>query len=140
MKSWTDYNQIPDISFKSELDEQVYICNWLSHYYPDVIFLSDNSGVKMSKGMAIKASKCKSDKGIDLLIFEPVSVYHGLLIELKKTGKRLRKKKDNKYINAHVKGQADTIRRLKNKGYYCTFAIGYKEAIIIINEYMKGKI
>lgn len=131
---------LPDINFRSELDEQVFVCNWISHHYPDVIFLSDNSGVKMSKGLAVKASKCKSDKGIDLLIFEPVNGYHGLLLELKKTGKKLRKKRDNTYINAHVKAQANTIRRLNDKGYYCSFAIGYKEAISIIYKYMKGEL
>lgn len=135
MKFWRYPKQIPDVTFKNELDEQIAVCNFITHYYPQAYYISDNSGVKMSKGMAIKASKCKSGKGLDLFILEPVGKYYGLIIELKKTGTSLRKKKDNTWASEHIAAQAKEIKKLNKKKFYASFAIGYKQAVIIINRY-----
>lgn len=121
----------------SEALEHSMLCSYMRTNYPHVVFLSDASGIKMTMGQAIKWKGMRSGNGIpDLIILQPRGIYHGLMIELKKTGEKI-VKKDGTYKSDHLKEQADVLSKLDAQGYYATFALGYEEAKKIIIEYMK---
>ena len=120
----------------SEESEQFGVISYLKLKYPNVIFRCSPEGIRMSIGMAVKLKK----NGIlvrglpDIEIFEPHGKYAGLFIELKKTGRKL-KKKDGSWIDEHTQEQFEILEKLKTKGYYATFAIGLQDAIKIIDNY-----
>lgn len=70
---------------KLEENLQIAICMYLDMQYPNVIYTSDLSGIKLSIGSAVKAKKmrCKKYKIPDLLILHPNKTNKGLFIELK---------------------------------------------------------
>ena len=61
------------------------VCQYLDLQYPDVIYTSDMSGMRVSIGLRVemKRKQCKKYVIPDLLILHPKKGYHGLLIEIK---------------------------------------------------------
>jgi len=130
---------------------QISISKYLRLQYPNAIFTAEGSGLKLTKGQAVKASKQRSSRGLpDLWIDEPRGMYHGLRIELKregdspfrKDGKGLKKKivrKPDGTTFDHIAEQAEIIARLQSKGYYACFSVGFDQTKKIIDEYMKLK-
>jgi hypothetical protein len=124
---------------RKEESEHLQICNYIKAQYPDVIFTSDASGVRMPIGLSVKFSKLKSGRGIpDLLILEPRGDYSGLFLEIKRTDEKIFKKDGTLRTDKHLKEQAKILDRLKHKGYATYFAIGTTRAIEIIDDYMKS--
>lgn len=116
----------------------ISICEWMSFQYPDVIFISESSGLRMSMGMAIKLKKMRSrGTHLDLYILEPRGKYHGLILELKAVDIYYKGTKNLKK-NEHVEDQDKMIGRLRKKGYASSFAIGFDEASKIIKSYLDG--
>lgn len=74
---------------------------------------------------------------------------HGLFLELKKDGetlypgprakKRFKSIDGKEYKTEHLMEQADVLYKLRNAGYAAEFAIGFDEAIKIIDEYLGDK-
>lgn len=122
---------------KTESDLQIAVATYLRNKYPDLIFHSDfGSGIKMTMGQAVKNSKQQSGhKWLDLFIAHPNNGYSGMMIELKKSGTRL-KKLNGEWANDHIKEQNETIGMLILRGYFACFAVGYTEAINRIEEYL----
>ena len=122
----------------SEANEQKLVVQYLRLQYPNVIFNCDMSGIKLSIGQAVKQKALGMPKGYpDLFIAEPNNKYHGLFIELKKSGLKLFKK-DGSWINEHIEEQNEMIGKLNARGYYATFCIGFEEAKETIDNYLKG--
>lgn len=117
---------------------QLQVCTYIKYQYPDVVLTFDASGFKLSKGMAVRAKKMRSDDRIpDIAIYEPVAPYHGLFIELK--AKNIYKKDGTTLLaNEHVEEQAKTLAKLRAKGYKAEFAIGFDQAQQLIDDYMNG--
>jgi hypothetical protein len=123
----------------SEKSEHLAVCNYIRYQYPDVLFNTDLSGIKMSMGQAMQIKPLRSGKGYpDIMIFEPRAGKHGLFIELKRTGEKIFNK-SGQYKTEHLEEQAEMIKKLNERGYYATFCIGADEAISIINWYLKLK-
>lgn len=121
----------------SEKSEHLAVCNYIHYQYPDVLFNTDLSGIKMTQGQAIQTKPLRSGKGYpDIMIFEPRAGKHGLFIELKRTGEVLFKK-NGVLKTEHLEEQAAMIAKLNERGYYATFCIGYDEAVGIIDWYLK---
>jgi hypothetical protein len=72
----------------------------------------------------------------DIIIDEPRGQYHGLRIELKKTGERV-KKRNGEWASEHIGEQAEILEKLRSKGYMAEFAVGFDKAKEIIETYMK---
>jgi len=123
---------------KHEENLQIQVAAYMRKKYPEVIFHSDfSSGCKLSIGQAIRNKKMQSNhKYPDMFIAEPVPGYHGLYLELKKEGTKVFKEDGLLYANEHIKAQYDTILKLRDKGYKAEFAIGYEQAIAVIDDYM----
>ena len=129
----------------SEAELQANVALFLRCNYPDVLFHSDfGSGIKLKPWQA-KAQKIQNGgrrAWPDMFIAEPRStfttLYHGLFIELKKEGTRL-KKKNGDWASDHIAEQAEVLETLRNKGYKAEFAVGIFEATDLIDEYLGGK-
>lgn len=121
----------------SELIEHTMVCNYLRANYPDVIFFSDLSGVKLPWGLAHKVASLKSQRGIpDLVILEPRNGHHGLVLELKKTGNNPYKKDGTLKKDPHLEEQAEVLQHLTALGYHAQFAVGFEDARNIITKYL----
>lgn len=116
----------------------VTISEYIKLQYPGVIFFSDASGVRLTMGQSItlkrmRAADCKIP---DMIILEPRGPYAGLLLEIKDD-------KDSPYLkdgtlskSQHIQEQAETLDRLKHKGYATFFAVGVENGKQIIDNYM----
>lgn len=123
---------------KREENLQLMVCNYLRISYPDVIFTSDASGVRLTQGQAgkMKAMKSVDCKFPDLMIFEPRGIFKGLFLELKSEGEKVFKVDGTPYAG-HLHEQWRTLQRLAAKGYYAKFAIGFDDAKAHIDNYMR---
>ena len=123
-----------------ESDLQVQVADYLRLRYPDVQFHSDyGSGIKLTQGQAMKQKRQNGGRRgwPDMFLAEPENGLHGLFIELKKTGTRL-KKKDGTWASSHLEEQNEVLNKLQKKGYAAYFAVGFEEAKDIIDDYLGG--
>lgn len=115
---------------------QAAVAQYLRVCYPDAIFNSDLSGIRLTMNQAVKCKLLRSSKSFpDMIIYEPRRGYHGLFLELKKLGEKVRKKDGTLVADIHIREQAEMIENLKKRGYYATFAVGFVEAKDIIDWY-----
>ena len=133
-----------------ETQVQEQLAEYLRFQYPDVMFHSDfGSGVKLTPRQAARQKRQNGGRRAwpDMFIAEPMPrcvdgswnyEYHGLFIELKKPGTRL-KKRDGSWASEHIAEQYDVLDRLRFRGYRAEFAVGFDEAKKIIDEYLGGK-
>lgn len=123
------------------LEEQIQIklFDWLATKYPNVLAISEPSGVRVSMGLATKLKKMRSrHTHLDFYLLKPVGSYHGLAIELK--AKSIYKKNGELLKNDHLENQQRTIDKLNEEGYYATFAVGFSEAQEIIEDYLNNRL
>lgn len=113
------------------------ICQYIKLQYPNIYFMSDPSGLRMSIGMAteLKATRSKHAQ-LDIVVFEPKGKFHGLFLEVKKDRSEVFKKNGEFKQNKHVKEQAETIEHLKSKGYDVHYVFDFDEGIQIIETYL----
>lgn len=122
---------------KEEEKLQQSICKYLDLKYPNTVYTSDLSGIKLSIGSAKKAKsmRCKKYKIPDLLILSPNVRYHGLIIELKANRQDLYKLNGEMRDSEHLNAQKKAIEKLSLEGYKAVFACGIDEAMIVIDCY-----
>ena len=122
----------------SEANEQKLFIKWLRLQHPNLIVIVSIGGIKLTLPQVMNQKALGLTKGIpDIFIAEPNGKYCGLFIELKKSGTKLKTKKGT-WINEHIEIQAEMIEKLKARGYYATFCIGFEEAKQTIDNYLKG--
>lgn len=122
----------------TESQIQEMVANYLRLRYPDVLFHSDfGSGVKLTMGQAVRQKRLNGGRRAwpDLFIAKPSHGFHGLFIELKKDGTRL-KKKSGEWSSEHIAEQSAVLEELASAGYRTDFAVGCDEAVAIIEEYL----
>lgn len=125
----------------SELQEQEMLVNYIELNYPEILPISTLNGFKLPIGLAMKAARLNKKRGIpDLIILEPKGKYHGLMIELKRTGEKIYKQNGELYENDHLKEQDKILKHLQSRMYYAQFCIGFEEARDVLNKYMNGEI
>lgn len=117
---------------------QMMLCDFVRVQYPQCIFVSDSSGEhRQSIGARQRAKRLRSTVGYpDWFLAEPKGLYHGLFLELKQEGYKLRKVKSETWANPHVEAQAICHDKLRAKGYFVAFAIGLDDAIDWVRQYM----
>lgn len=115
------------------------VSDFMRYQYPDVLYQFDyGSGLYMTKGQATKQKRINRFRGWpDLHIAQPNKDCHGLFIEIKKEGTRL-KKKDGSWASDHIAEQADMLERLEFRGYKAVFGVGFEEVKKIIDDYLGG--
>jgi hypothetical protein len=118
---------------------QLAVCKYIKLAYPDVIFFTDASGLRLSKSQAGKQKAMRSEGAhVDLYILEPRLSYHGLILELKADNNSPFLKNGELSKDQHVMDQAKTLDRLKNKGYLAQFSVGLVQTMDTIDEYLKS--
>lgn len=111
------------------------ICDYIKWQYPDVIFNTDMSGIKLTMGQAAQAKHLRSSRGFpDIVIYEPRGIYHGLFLEVKRETPftKYGKLKSNK----HLEEQFKMLGKLYKKGYCCYFVWDFDRAKKHIDEYL----
>lgn len=120
---------------KKEESLQIAVSNYLRLQYPDVIFTSESSGLRLTMGQAVKAKKMRSSSGLpDLIILEPNKFYCGLCLELKNESPFT--KHGVLKSSEHLKNQNELLTKLTNKSYEAKFAVGFDDAKSKIDYYM----
>ena len=113
------------------------VCNYISLVYPEAIFNTDLSGIKLPMGLAKKVTKLRSSKGFpDIVIYERTNEYNALFIKLKWENEKLYKRDKKTFKNEHLVEQFEMINKLKKRGYLAVFCVGFDEARKIIDNYM----
>ena len=114
------------------------VCQYLRMQYNGILFNSDLSGsMKLTIGQASAMKSLRSNRGFpDLVIYEPRNGYHWLFLELKIEGTKLYKKNGDPET-PHIEEQLYCLLKLKSKGYQACFAIGFDQAKILIDDYLK---
>ena len=125
-----------------EFELQKAVCQYIREKYPDVIYNSDLSGIRLPIGVAKQLKMLRSWRGFpDIVIYEPVKIekqiYCGMFLELKVENTKLYKRDGS--CSEHIKEQAEMLKALLVRGYWADFAIGYDDAIRKIEYYLNFK-
>lgn len=136
----------------TEAELQANVAIFLRLQHPNVLFHSDFGSGTYLKPWQAKAQKIQNGGRTgwpDMFIAEPqeiprpglrpVARYNGLFLEFKKEGTRLKRTKDGQWVSGHISAQAKMMEALRKRGYKAEFAVGYQEAINIIEDYLGGK-
>ena len=123
--------------FESTIHKQ--ICDYIRLQYPDVMFVTDLSGIKLTIGQAVKLKSLRSTRAWpDLFIAQPNSTYHGMFLEIKRDVSQIYRKDGSLKANIqHVREQCDVLNNLRSKGYFACFVCNFIEAKLLIDKYMK---
>lgn len=114
------------------------VCKYLDLQYPNVMYITDLSGIKLTIGQAVQAKKqrCKSFKLLDLNILHPNGHYNGLCIEIKKDVNEVFTKKGDVRNSEHIQAQSKSIQHLQSVGYKSSFGCGFDHCKQLIDDYM----
>ena len=119
---------------RREEEEQINLCDYIKETYPDVVFTSDQSGIRVGQGLANKLKRLRSGNKIpDFSMDEPRGGYYGFKLELKATGNNPFRKNGMIKNDEHLRGQYKMLLNLYSKGYYTCFAVGYEQAKELID-------
>lgn len=125
-----------------EFNLQKSICQYIKLQYPNIIFFSDLSGIKLTPGQAKKIKDLKSGRGIpDLFIaFSKVDINltAGLFIEFKSSYDEIYKKNGGYRENEHLKEQLKIKEYLEQQNYKHEFVYDFAQGKKIIDEYLKN--
>lgn len=139
---------------KHELQMQLEFCKWLRKTVPGVNFRCDTgAGAFNSEYEKELHNKQQSAKGLpDIDIYAARRGYHGLMLELKVEGTKLKRVRDAKTLavrkngrgkiierdykirkagdwhSLHIERQANRIEELKAEGYCAGFVVGIEAA------------
>lgn len=122
------------------------ICQYLRVQYPNVIFNTDLSGIKLTIGQAKQLKSLRSSRGIpDIVIYQPIQsgqiMFYGLFLEVKKESPYKKTKTDQgEYVikeDPHLKEQQVMIDRLCDLGYIACFVWTFDQAKEVIDNYLK---
>lgn len=123
----------------SEFEVHEAVCQYLNSAYPSVIYHTDPAGLMMTKAQAGMLTRLQQRRGWpDLIICEAVGKYHGCFIELKRPTATVWLRDGTISKSQHIQEQLTVLELLQAKGYYVNFAVGFDEAKLIIDKYMKG--
>lgn len=122
---------------KQEERLQSQISSYIKMQYPNVIFTSESSGLRVPIGVAVRMKNQRSEHKLpDMIILESNEKYNGLMIELKKDRSEIYKKDGTFKKSEHVEKQRKTLMLLKLQGYMAVFACGFEEAKNLVDFYM----
>lgn len=124
---------------KAPREESIHIqlCAYVRAKYPNAIFTSESSGIRLTMGQAVKAKKLRSSSKLpDFWLAEPRGIFCGLFLELKRSKDDIFRKDGSYKQEAHIQGQLAVINRLIEKGYCASFAGGLSYAILQVDYYM----
>lgn len=116
------------------------VARYLQLKHPKLIYRFDLAAdLKLTIGQASRHKRLHPNRGYpDLFIAKSVGDKHGLFLEVKAPGIRLRKVKDGTWADKHVEEQAAMLANLNELGYVAKFTVGYEDCIQTIDAYLAG--
>ena len=121
----------------TEAEVQAQVCRYLKLQYPNVIFASDLSGVRLPYGLANKVAPLKSGRAMpDMTIYKKKYGYGALAIELKRPGARVFYAKTHKPADDHIAEQIAVLELLRGEGYCAEMVRGFDNAKFLIDWYL----
>jgi len=121
-----------------EFELQKTVCAYLCRQYPKTFFLTDTIAfvrLTVPQQVRMKAVQKPGFQCPDLIIFEVRRGFSGLFLELKAETPY---KKDGALKKSdHLAGQFETIKALREKGYYADFVWNFDQIKNLIDWYMK---
>lgn len=121
-----------------EEDEQRQVVDWFHLQYPNDIINIGLGGIKLPIGLAAKIKRNGHIKSFpDIFIYKANSKYSGLAIEFKRSGEKVFKKDGEIRQVEHLQRQYNMLQRLREKGYYAVFSIGFEQTVKLIKQYME---
>jgi len=122
----------------TETNLHIKIAYYIRNKYPDTIFTSESSGIKLSIGQAVVLKKMRSGRALpDLMLFEARRGYNGMFLEIKREGTIIYKRSGELKKDQHLKEQEEVLSKLTEKGYFAKFVVGYDDAVALIDYYLK---
>ena len=120
-----------------EVDIHNQIATYIKIQYPDVFFHTDLAGQWVPKSQLRNIRKQKGQPGYpDLVIYEPRGKYNAFFLEIKKTTPFLKDgitlKKDE-----HLENQSKWHKCLQKCGMVGGFVVGFDQAKVLIDRYLK---
>ena len=115
------------------------VCMYLDLKFPNVLYITDLSGIKLPMGLAVKAKKQrhKSLKIPDITIVHPSGDYHGLAIEIKNSKSDAYRVDGTLRQEKHIQKQNKTLKHLRSIGYKAEFGCGLDHCRKLIDDYFK---
>ena len=118
--------------------------------YPD-LFISEPKIAKPQCRVLTDEERRKLEKDMNFIIVRIQQNYHGLYLEIKKDGTKLKRDKDVKKLlkgeaklrkagdwwDKHTEEQAKKLEKLRARGYKAEFGVGFDECQQIIDEYLR---
>ena len=118
------------------------LAQYLRMHKDKPIYHYDLSGLNLSMAQAGMSKVIQGGRGwCDLFIAEARKdinnfIYHGLFIEIKKTGTRIHKM-NGECTTPHIAEQKEMMLRLRAKGYFADFGIGFDDCKRLIDNYFE---
>lgn len=135
-KSYKAKKKAPKLLSEKQIHKA--FANFVKTVYPDVIFWSDMSGLKVSIGTASEMAAVRSSKSIpDIFFAIPKGEFKGLFMELKAERSDAFKVDGSIRETEHIQDQAKMLDRLSHLGYEAVFACGLDECQKIFEGYMR---
>jgi hypothetical protein len=124
---------------EAQLREQ--IAWWLKAQYPGLVYRFDLAAdMKLTVGQAARHKRLHPERGYpDLLLLEPRAGFAGAFFELKAENAKLYKANGQLYSDSHLAEQETMLQRLRDKGYYATFAQGFDDCVAKISDYLLAR-
>ena len=125
---------------KQEERLQSQLSRYIRLQYPNVVFTSESSGLRVPIGLAVKMKDQRSEHKLpDMIILESNEKYNGLIIELKKNRAEIYKKDGAFKKSEHVEKQRKTLLLLKLQGYLAVFCCCFEDVKNVVDYYMSVK-
>jgi len=139
---------------KKEEKIQLAFCDNVKIKFPDVIFSCDlSSGMNFPMHIAARNKRMRSSRShTDFFMAEPRGEYKGFFLELKKDAgevyckdgvtfkkKIIKIKKGGIVVEEydHIASQWEMILKLRSKGYYADFGLGYDDCMKKLTDHLK---
>lgn len=126
---------------KKEASLHNSICDYIKYQYPQVVFTSDASGVRLNIGQAKALKRNRSKHKIpDLIILEPNLYHKGLIIEIKSSREDYLLKNGDYSKKKQIQEQLKTLDLLNDKGYKAVMMHGFENITRLIDHYIENKV
>ena len=122
---------------RQEESVHIAISAYLRMQYPNVLFTSESSGIRVNIRLrSVLKQQRSTHKQPDMIILQPKGIFHGLILEIKKDHSDVFLKDGSISKKAHIQEQNATIVMLRELGYCAMFACGFDDAKSKIDNYM----
>ena len=121
------------------------VARYIAMQYPNAIFNSDLSGIRLTMGQSMQVKKLRSSNSFpDMVIYQPrvdqsdtrFIQYMALFIELKERGRKITRRDGYLVADKRLRDQNEMLLALERQGYCARFGHGFDKTKELIDWYM----